>query len=260
MTRSLAVLILILLFAACSTTPVDETKDWSPERIYNEAKSELSAGNYKKAVGLYEKLQSRYPYGHFAQQAELEVGYAQFKDNEPIQALAAADRFIKLHPSHPNVDYAYYLKGLINFNEDLGLVGGLFQSDLNDRDPKSARESFDAFREVVTRFPESRYASDSAARMTYLVNSLAAGEVRIAEYYYRRQAYVAAVNRAQYVVENYGQSPAVERALLVMVAAYDAMGVQDLKADAQRMLVLNFPKSKLSAADLKRGRSWWNVW
>lgn len=259
MTRSLAVLLWLLL-TACATTPNDETKDWPADRLYNEGKSELAAGNYKKAIALYEKVQSRYPYGYFAQQAELETAYAQFKDNEPVLALAATDRFIKLHPSHPNVDYAYYLKGLINFNEDLGLIGGFFQGDLIDRDPKAAYESFEAFKEVVTRFPDSRYAKDSAARMTYLVNTLAAGEVRVAEYYYRRQAYVAAVNRAQFVVENYAQTPAVERALLVMVAAYDAMGVQDLKADAQRLLRMNYPESKTKTADLKKGRRWWNIW
>lgn len=257
MPRSLAALLLVLL-CACATEPYDATKGWSADKIYNEAKAELEGGNYKKAIGLYEKLQSRFPYGRHAQQAELEIAYAYFKDNEPVQALAAADRFIKLHPEHPNVDYAYYLKGLVNFNEDLGLIGGLFQSDLNDRDPKSARESFDAFKEVVTRFPASRYAPDSAARMTYIINSLAGGEVRIAEYYLRRQAYVAAVNRAKYVLENYPQSPAQERALAVMVAAYDAMGLQDLKADAQRLLAMNYPKSTAVVSAPKR--SWWRIW
>lgn len=259
MPRSLAALLLLLL-TACASTPYDETKDWPADRLYNEGKSELASGNYKKAIGLYEKLQSRYPYGYFSQQSELDTAYAHFKDNEPVLALATADRFIKLHPSHPNVDYAYYLKGLVNFNEDLGLLGGFFQRDLIDRDPKAAHEAFDAFKEVVTRFPDSRYANDSAARMTYLVNTLAAGEVRTAEYYYRRQAYVAAVNRAQFVVENYPKAPAVERALVVMAAAYDAMGVQDLKADAQRLLKHNFPNSKLTAADLSKGRRWWNIW
>jgi outer membrane protein assembly factor BamD len=259
MTRSLAVL-LVWLLSACASKPQDETKNWTPDKIYSEAKAELNAGNYKKAIVLYEKLQSRYPYGRYAQQAELEIAYAHFKDSEPVQALAAADRFIKLHPDHPSLDYAFYLKGLINFHEDLGLIGGLFQSDLSDRDPKGARESFDAFRELVTRFPQSRYAADATARMTYLVNTLAGGEVRIAEYYLRRQAYVAAVSRAQFVVTNYPQAPAVERALLVMVAAYDAMGVQDLRADAQRLLNLNYPNSKLKVADLKKNRKWWDLW
>lgn len=258
MYRSLAAL-LILLLSGCASEPYDATKGWSPDKIYKEAKTELETGNYKKAIGLYEKLQSRYPYGRYAQQAELEIAYAYFKDSEPVQALAAVDRFIKLHPEHPNVDYAHYLKGLINFNEDLGLIGGLFQKDLYDRDPKSAKESFDAFKEVVTRFPDSRYAPDSAARMTYIINSLAGGEVRIAEYYLRRGAYVAAVNRAKYVLENYPQSPSQERALAVMVTAYDAMGLQDLKADAQRLLERNFPDSKVAVA-APRKRSWWQIW
>jgi len=259
MARSLAALLLLLL-SACATEPYDNTRGWSPDKIYNEAKAELAAGNYKKAIALYEKLQARHPYGRYAQQAELEVAYAQFKDSEPVQALAAADRFIKLHPEHPNVDYAYYLKGLINFNEDLGLIGGLFQNDLNDRDPKSAKESFEAFKEVVTRFPNSRYAGDAAARMTYIINSLAGGEVKIAQYYLRREAYVAAVNRATYVLENYPQSPAQEQALAIMVTAYDAMGLNDLGATAQRLLDMNHPGSKVSVVAAKRERKWWHLW
>src|SRR6185295_10966028 len=192
MLRSLAVIFCVLLLdssgaflAGCSSSgdnKYDETRDWSAERLYKKAKEELVGGNYKKAIGYYEKLESRYPYGRYAQQAQLELGYAYYKDKEPASALAAADRFIKLHPDNPSVDYAYYLKGLVNFNEDLGMFGGLANQDLSERDPKAARESFEAFRELVTRFPNSRYAPDAYARMRYLVNSMANNEVQVATY------------------------------------------------------------------------------
>ena len=187
MKRSLAILALLLV-AGCATN-FDETKDWGPERIYSAAREELEGKNYQKAIGYYEKLESRYPYGRYAQMAQIESAYTYWKDNENAQALAACDRFIKMHPDHPNVDYAYYLKGRINFNEDLGVMGYLTVKDMTERDPRAAQDAFDAFRELVTRFPQSRYASDARARMKYLVNALASAEVNVAEYYLRRGAY-----------------------------------------------------------------------
>jgi len=258
-----AILLLVAaaLLAACSSddNKYDETRDWSAEKLYSRAKEELLAGDYKKAVNYYEKLEARYPYGKLAQQAELEIGYAYYKDKDSVSALAAADRFIKLHPNHPNVDYAYYLKGLVNFNEDLGLLGGISGQDLSERDPKAARESFEAFKEVVTRFPESKYTPDSFARMRYLVNAMARNEVRVAEYYLRRQAYVAAVNRAQFVVTNYQQSPMVEEALIVLVKAYDNMGLTELSDDSARLLKLNFPNTQFTLASLRK-KAWWQLW
>lgn len=250
-----------LLLAACSSTSdkYDETRDWSAERLYSEAKQELLAGNYRKSVEYYQKLEARYPYGKLAQQSKLEMAYAYFKDDEPILALAEADRFIKLYPDHPSVDYAYYLKGLVNFNEDLGVLGGLANQDMSERDPKAATESFEAFRELVERFPESRYAPDAYARMRYLVNALASSEAKVAAYYLRRKAYVAAVNRAQYVLTNYPKTPAVEPALVVMVKAYDAMGLTDLRDNADRLLKLNFPDSEQALASLNQ-RKWWQFW
>jgi outer membrane protein assembly factor BamD len=248
--------------AACSSTgegAYDETRDWSAERLYTEAKEELLSGDYKKAISYYEKLGARYPYGRFAQQAQLELAYAYYRDKEPAQALATADRFIKLYPDHPNIDYAYYLKGLVNFNEDLGMFGGIANQDMSERDPRGARESFEAFRELVTRFPESRYSADAYARMRYLVNSMANNEVRVASYYLRRQAYIAAVNRAQYVVTTYPKTPAVEQALVVLVKAYDAMDLNELRDDAQRMLKLNYPSTKYSLAN-PYGKKWYQFW
>jgi len=254
-------LALAVTLAACGTTdsdPYDETRGWSAERIYNEAKSELMGGSYKKAAELYQKLEARYPYGKYAQQAQLELAYAYYKDNETVLALAEVERFIKLYPDHSNLDYALYLKGLVNFNEDLGIFGGLANQDMSERDPKAAVESFEAFRELVERYPDSKYASDAYQRMRYLVNALATNEVRVAHYYLRRKAYVAAVNRAQTVLLNYQQTTAVEPALVILVRAYDALGLTDLRDDAQRLLDLNYPDSAKTIA--ARDRRWWQFW
>ena len=252
---SVAILPLILI-AGCSINPIDETRNWTPERIYSAAQEELESKNYQKAVGYYEKLESRYPYGRYAQMAQIETAYAQWKDGNPEQALAAVDRFIKLHPESPNVDYAYYLKGRINFNEELGIMGYIAPKDMTERDPKAAQEAFDAFKELVTRYPDSKYAPDARLRMNYLVNALASAEVNVAEYYLRRGAYVAAVNRAQYAVVNYPKAPAIERALKVLVKAYDGMGVADLRDDARRTLDASYPGTKVVLGN----KSWWQFW
>jgi outer membrane protein assembly factor BamD len=262
MRHSLA-LILIFWLAGCSLLPEvqDETKGWSAQKLYTSAKESLNDGDYEKAVKYYETLEARYPYGRYAQQAQLEVAYAYYKDKEPVSAVAACDRFIKLHPNHPNVDYAYYLKGLANFNDDLGILGFVVTQDLSDRDPKAARESFDAFRELVTRFPDSKYAPDAAARMSYLTNAMAAHELAVANYYYRRGAYVAAVNRAQLVLQQFPQTPVNEDALAVMWRSYDAMGLTDLRDDSLRVLKQNFPQSAyLKNKPVGAPRPWYQFW
>jgi len=258
---SLAV-ILSLLVGGCGLLPekIDETASWNAQRIYNEAKSAMNEGGYERAIGLFEKLEARYPYGRYAQQAQLEIAYAYFKSNEPEQAIAAADRFIRLHPNHPNVDYAYYLKGLVTFNEDQGIVGHLSKQDLSERDPKGAQESFDTFRELITRFPESRYAEDAQLRMQYLVNSLAAYQVHVARYYYRRGAYIAAVNRAQAAITDYPDTPAIEEALYLLARSYDALGMNDLRDDADRVLRLNFPDSVYFHGGPQVDKPWWQLW
>lgn len=251
-----------LLLGGCGLLPeqIDETAGWNAQKLYSEAKSSMNDGGYEQAIKLFEKLEARYPYGRFAQQAQIEVAYAYYKSNEPALAIAAADRFIKLHPNHPHVDYAYYLKGLVNFNEDLGLLAGLSRQDLSERDPRGAREAFDTFRELVTRFPESRYAADASQRMQYLVNSLAAHEVHVARYYYRRGAYIAAANRAQAAITGYPQSPANEEALFLLVKSYDAMGMTDLRDDADRVLRKNFPNSVYFSGGPEDTRPWWQLW
>ena len=258
----LAIIALSLGLSGCGLLPevADETAGWSAQRLYSEAKDNLNEGEYEKAIKLYETLEARYPYGRYAQQAQLEIAYAYYKDEEPISAIAACDRFIKLHPNHPNVDYAYYLKGLANFTEDLSLFSRFSSQDMSERDPKAARDSFVAFKELVTRFPDSKYAEDAQARMKYLVNAISANEVHVAKYYLKREAYVAAANRAKSVVTNYPETPAIEEALAIMVVAYDRLGIEDLRDDALRVLQLNYPNSKYAKGVDLSGKSWWKFW
>lgn len=258
--RIVALAALVSLSAGCGLggKENDETIGWTANKLYEEARDSMNSGSYAQAVKYFEKLEARYPYGRLAQQAQLEVAYAYFKDSEPVSAIAACDRFIKLYPNHPNVDYAYYLRGLINFNENTGLFGGLTTQDPSERDPKAARDSFDAFRDLVTRFPESKYTPDATARMKFLVNALAQHEVSVARWYMRRGAFVAATNRAQYALKTYPESPAREEALAIMVGAYDELGLPQLRDDAKRVLERNFP----SSAFPRRGgdRSWARLW
>ncbi len=263
--RSLAAILAFLavgLLGGCGLLPdqIDETAGWSANKLYSEAKGAMSDGAYDKAIKLYEKLEARYPYGRYAQQAQLEVAYAYYKQEEPAAAIGACDRFIRLHPNHPNVDYAYYLKGLANFNEDLGLLGHISNQDLTERDPKAARESFDAFKELVEKFPKSRYTPDATARMKYLVDAMAAHEVHVADYYMRRGAYIAAVNRAQAAIKTYPDAPANEKALFILVKAYDSLGMNDLRDDAERVMRKNFPNSEYYQRGLDKKESWWKLW
>src|SRR5712691_6572255 len=253
-----------LLLAGCgllSSAQDDESVGWSAQKLYGEAKDAMASKEWTKAIKYLEKLEARFPYGRYAQQAQLEVAYAHWKDSERASALAAADRFIKLYPNHPNVDYAYYLKGLINFNELSGMLTWLTSPDMTDRDPKASREAFDAFKEVVTRFPESKYAEDSQARMGYLVNALASHEVHVARYYMKRGAYVAAANRVQFAIRSYPQAPSIEEAVYILVRAYDSLGMTDLRDSADRVMRTNFPDSRYLKPDGRRKNApWWRIW
>lgn len=263
MKRSVAVIVLLLL-TGCGLLPKvqDETSGWSAQRLYSTAQSKMNDSSYEDAIKYFEKLEARYPYGRYAQQAQLEIAYAYYKDDEPISALAASNRFIRLHPDHPHVDYVYYLKGVINFNANLGLLShlGLGSKSLADRDPKAARESFAAFKALVTRFPHSKYTPDALARMRYLANTLAAHEIAVARYYMRRSAYLAAVNRAQGVIKTYPHTPAVEQALIIMTDGYKAMGMTKLQHDAVRVLKLNFPHSTYLTHANTQANAWWKLW
>jgi outer membrane protein assembly factor BamD len=241
---ALLALLIPILLAGCVTA--DEFEDWTPEQFYAEAKLQSGKGNYAEAIRIFEKLQGRYPYGRYAEQAQLDIAYAYFKNDEPAMALAACDRFIRQYPTHDNVDYVYYLKGIVNFRGERSLGSAFFGSpdDLFDRDPKSLREAYGSFKELVDRFPQSQYADDSRARMRYLYNAQAAYEANVARYYYKRGAYVAAVNRAKYVVENFPRTPALEHALGISVMAYEKMGLNALSDDALRVLKQNFPQTR----------------
>jgi outer membrane protein assembly factor BamD len=251
-----------LLVAACGMlgeTP-DETRGWSAQKLYSEAKDYLNSGNYVEAIKYYGMLEARYPYSRLAQQAQIDTAYAYYKDHEPAQAIAAADRFIKMYPNHPNVDYVFYLKGLINFNDELGWTGIVGGQDLTERDPKAVREAFEALRELTTRFPQSRYAPDAIARMTYLVNALASHEIHVARYYMTRGAYVAAASRAQFAITTYPRAPANEEGLVILLGAYDALGMKDLREDTERVLMKNFPDSKVLKGERGPSGSWWQIW
>ena len=245
LTFFLAILLMLTSLAGCGWLPgeYDETKDWSVDKIYSEAKEAMSDGNYERAIKLFEKLQARYPFGRYAQQAQLELIYANFKAGEPDAAVAAADRFIRTYPRHPYVDYAYYMKGLVNFTRESGALARLVPADPSKTDTSTARQSYNDFAELVQKFPNSQYAEDAQLRMLFLHNSLAAYEVNVAKYYLRREAYVAAVNRATYVLENYARTPAAADALAVMTQAYLRMGMKDLATASLRVLTLNYPTS-----------------
>jgi outer membrane protein assembly factor BamD len=257
-----AAIALALSLSGCGLFPekTDETKDWSASKLYSEARDELSSGNFEKAIQYFEKLESRYPFGTYAQQAQMEVAYAYYRQSDQPQALAAVERFIKLHPNHPNVDYMYYLRGLINFNDKVSFLDFLSRQDPSERDPKAARDAFDSFKQLAERFPNSIYAKDATARLKYLVNAMAQYEVHVAKYYYRRGAYQAAANRAQLAVNDYRDAPAIEEALFIMVRSYDAMGLPDLRDDTERVLKKNFPNSVFFKGGPERSGPWWKLW
>ena len=249
------------LVAGCSSTPIDKTATMSPNKIYAEAKEEMAASQWERAVPLLEKLEARAAGTPLAQQAQLDKAYAQYKSAEPAQALATLERFMKLHPVSPALDYALYLKGMVSFNDDLGLFAKFTRQDLAERDQKASKESFEAFKELIDRFPDSRYSPDARQRMNYIVSSLAQYEVHVARYYYKRGAYLAAVNRAQLAVADYREVPAIEEALFIMYRSYDALGMAQLRDDARRVLEKNYPKSDfLQYGARPTTDPWWKVW
>jgi outer membrane protein assembly factor BamD len=259
---ALASLLLALALGGCGlfTDKQEGRKDWTAAEYYKAAKEEFDNQSWDAAIKLYEALESKFPFGRFAQQSQLEVAYAYYKQGESAQALAALDKFIKLHPNHANIDYALYLKALVNFKEDLGPLTRFAAQDLADRDPKSARESFEGFKELTNRFPESRYAPDSRERMAYLVEALARHEVRVARYYLTRGAYLAAANRAQDAIKRFPTSPVQKDALDVMVEAYDRMGLTELRDDARKVLAKNFPADRMARDGQNRTKPWWKFW
>jgi outer membrane protein assembly factor BamD len=229
------------LFSGNSSSSEDEYIDWTADKFRTEAKTAMDAGSYEKAIKLYEALQSRYPFGEESAQTELDIAYAYFKNNDPDSAIAAADRFIKMNPRSPGVDYAYYLKGLVNYNRGIGFVDRFLPTDTSQRDTGTARDALKNFEELIRLFPNSKYVPDARLRMIALKNNLAMYEIHVARYYIKRRAYVAAVNRASTVIDNYQRTPAVPYALQVLQEAYTKLNMLDLAADATRVYELNYP-------------------
>lgn len=240
----LLLLLSTLLLSGCSFFSKDEIKteeSWGADRIYSEAKASLNVADYSSAIKYYNQIETRFPFGAYAQQALLESAYANYKLKEPDIAIATLDRFLRVYPLNPNIDYAYYLRGLTNFKRGFGLVQRYVPRDETQRDPGSARMALKDFTTLVTRYPKSKYSEDATQHIVYLRNNLARHEVNIATYYMRRNAYLAAANRGRYVVENYARTPAVPDALVIMAKAYKVLGIDDLSADALRVLKKNYP-------------------
>ena len=243
--RGVAALLLgaALALGGCSSTQRDPTSKWDADRLYSEARAEMLVGNWRGAREMLQRLEARFPFTRHSQQAQLEIAYTYYKEGESAEAISAADRFLKLNPNHPSADYVQYLKGLASFNDDLGLFGRALGQDPSTRDPKAMREAFEAFRELVVRYPQSRYADDSRQRMNYLINAMAQSEVNIARYYFRRGAYIAAIQRAQGALRDYQASPAAAEALAILMQSYAALDLPELSDDARRVLERNFPQS-----------------
>ena len=257
---AIALTAVAVLLAGCGSTPKEAESKWSAERLYAEAKEEASLGHYERAGKLYERLEGRASGTALAQQAQIERAYMLYKSGDKAQALSTLERFIKLHPTSAAFDYALYLQGLVNFNDNLGLLGSLSRQDLSERDQQAARDSYQSFKQLVDQFPQSLYADDARVRMNYIVNSLAAYEVHVARYYFRRGAYVAAANRAQTVVAEFQQSPSTQEALSIMSESYDKLGLTQLRDDANRVIQKNFPAGATPDGSGSAKKPWWQLW
>jgi outer membrane protein assembly factor BamD len=253
--------LLAVVLAACSSAPKNEAPNATADRLYKEARDDLDAGSYDRAIKTLERVEGLAAGSLLAQQALLDLAYANWRSGERATALSTIDRFVKLNPSSPALDYALYLKGVINFNDNLGLLGSMFGQDLSERDQRASRDAWQAFKQLVDQFPLSRYAPDARQRMSFIVNSLASYEVHVARYYYRRGAYVAAAGRAQQAVNEFQQSAAVEEALYIMVQSYAKLDLPQLRDDTERVLRKNFPDSAyLGGGASARAKPWWKFW
>lgn len=242
--RKIFILVAAFSIAACSSSPDEEEvikiSNQSPQALYQDAKETLENGLYNKAIRLYKALDSRYPFGPFSKQVQLDLMYAYHKIGDSAQATATIDRFIRLNPNHPDLDYVNYMRGVINMEANSNAFQEFFGIDRSDRDVTAARDAFNDFKLLIKNFPDSKYNADAQKRMVFLLNKLARRELQVADYYVRRGAYLAAANRGKYVVESYPNSPHVKDALEIMVECYDKLGLDEFKADALATLNKNF--------------------
>jgi len=264
--RTAAAVALLCVLSACASSDKDEFSNAAVDKLYAEAKNDMAAGAWDRAVKSLERVEGRAAGTPLAQQASIDLAYSRYKLGERPEATATLDRFIKLYPSSAALDYAYYLKGLINFNDSLGWIYEVMGQDVAERDQQASRDAYQAFKQLVDQFPQSRYAADARLRMDYIANALAEYELRVARYYFRRGAFLAAANRAQQAVTDYERTPAAAEGLQIMIASYDRLGLKQLRDDAQRVLALNFPNGapprpdgRALATDLP-ARPWWKLW
>lgn len=243
-----------------STAKEDPNSQAALDKLYADAKDDLNAGSYDRAIKTLEKIEGRAAGTPMGQQATLDLAWAYYRTAERAQAIATLDRFIKLNPSSPAMDYALYMKGIVNFNEDLGLFGRLANQDVSERDQQASREAVLAFRQLIEQFPESKYTPDATTRVNFITNTLAAYEIHVARYYFNRKAYVAAANRAQSAVAEFQHAPGIEEALFIMSESYDKLGLTQLRDDARRVLDKNFPNSEYASGGAKRKKPWWQLW
>jgi outer membrane protein assembly factor BamD len=256
-----AALCAALWLGGCASQPEDDTSRVAVETLYAEAKEDMGSGSYDRAITTLQRIEGRAAGTLLAQQAQLDLAYSLYRTGDRAQSLSTLDRFIRLNPSSPALDYAFYLRGVVNFNDNLGILGRLSNQELSERDQQASREAYEAFRQLVDQFPQSRYSGEARDRMDYIVNALADYEVHVARYYYRRGAFVAAANRAQQAVQDYRQTPATEEALYILVQSYDQLGLVQLRDDADRVLKANFPDSAyLREGVRQRGGAWWQFW
>ncbi|WP_344959368.1 outer membrane protein assembly factor BamD [Zobellella aerophila] len=236
-------LALALVATGCSSTKKDLVPDEPPEVLYQDAQERLQSGNFFRAAELLEAMDSRYPFGPYSNQVQLDLIYAYYKLDDTTRALANIDRFIRLNPNHPSVDYAYYMRGLTNMSADYNFIQNLFNIDRDDRDPAYARQAFADFRQLLRQYPDSVYAADAQARMIGLKNRLAKHDLTVAQYYIKRGAWLAAANRAKYVVQTYPDTEMMKPALEIMAEAYGTLGLTEMANNAKAVLRANFPNS-----------------
>jgi outer membrane protein assembly factor BamD len=251
--RVLLAVVILLTSVSCSLFDSEERDEFASlsteEQFYRTANQQLNSSNFTAAVRTYQALESRFPFGQYAAQAQLELIYAHFRSGNLEGSRAAADRFMRLHPDHPNIDYAYYLKGVASFSENTGFMSRFLPTDQSKRDISRARDAFNEFSILLSLYPDSDYAADARARMIYLRNNLATYEIHVANYYLERRAYIAALNRGRYVVENFQGSPVVAEALSIMVECYLRLGLDDLADNSLALLRDNYPNHPTLGSD-----------